>query len=82
MVHRASSKGVSRRAPGGARKGAAPVALVLDADRYGGRWIATLKGHVVGSADTLVGVNSALDAKGFGSDVILTKVPRKGEFVL
>lgn len=82
MVHRATSKRAGRRSSDGARKGRMPIPLVLDADQFGGQWIATLKGHVVASGDDLVAVNKSLDAMGYGSDVILTKVPRRGDLVL
>jgi hypothetical protein len=81
MVHRSASKRAGRR-NGAAATGRTPVPLVLDADRYGGRWIATLGGHVVATGENLVELNRSLDEKGFGTDVILTKVPRTGDIVL
>ena len=82
MAHRASSKRVGRRSAAALPRSAPAIPLVLDADRYGGRWIATLRGHVVASGLDLVEVNKSLDAMGFGGDVILTRVPRSGDVVL
>ena len=82
MAHPVAGRRSGRRHRASAPKAAQAVPLVLDADRYGGQWIATLKGHVVAFGPSLIEVNRSLDASGFGSDVILTRVPRTGDVVL
>lgn len=82
MAHRASGRGANRAVRGRDRNGAAPVRLVLDVDRYGGQWIATLRGQVVASGRTLLDVNRAADAGGYGPETLLTKVPRSGDVAL
>ena len=56
--------------------------LVLDIDRYGGKWIATRQGAVVADGDSYSEVAAAVDRLGLRDQVILTLVPTTGAIVL
>lgn len=63
-------------------RSAAPVPLVLDADRYGGKWIATYRGHVVAFSDDVSEVDARVTELGIRDGVILSLVPMAGDLVL
>lgn len=63
-------------------RSAAPVPLVLDADRYGGKWIATYRGRVVAVSDDVSEVDARVTELGVRDGVILSLVPRAGDLVL
>jgi len=55
--------------------------LVLDIDKYGGRWIASQRGRIVAVGDSYEEIDAAVKKLGIEDDVILTQVPTTGAFV-
>lgn len=71
-----------RRSPRLAKPASEPwTPLVLDIDKYGGRWIASQRGRVVAVGDSYAEVEAAVRKLGIEDDVILTSVPTTGAFV-
>lgn len=56
--------------------------VVFDVRKYGGKWVATQRGAVIAASVSLEEVERILDEAGVGNDVVLTKVPRSGDFAL
>ena len=78
---------VSRtKSPAGRRHRSKPppatTPLVLDADRYGGKWIATVRGHVVAQSEDLKEVDALVREMGLADQAILTLVPKTGDLVV
>jgi hypothetical protein len=58
-----------------------PGAIIMDIDKYGGRWIATRHGKVMAVADAYKELDVKVLALGVENEVIFSHVPRSGAFV-
>lgn len=75
--------GTTRRRSGARASLHAPAGrLLLDAKKYGGKWVATRKGDVVAVGRTFAEVDEAVCEMGIQDEVILTRVPEAGALVL
>ena len=54
--------------------------MVVDVDKFGGKWVATRRGRVVAAAEDFAGIRQAVRELGVEDDAILTRVPETGEF--
>jgi hypothetical protein len=79
------SKARGQRAKGRSAKSAhahlPPGAVILDIDKYGGRWIATRFGKVMAVADSYKELDKKVVKLGIENEVIFTRVPTTGAFV-
>ena len=64
----------------GAPSGAGGPIVVVDVDKFGGKWVATRRGRVVAAAEDFAGIRQAVRELGVEDDAILTRVPETGEF--
>jgi hypothetical protein len=56
--------------------------VVFDLLKHGGKWVATQRGVIVAASTSLENLERVLDDAGVGDDVVLTKVPASGDFVI
>jgi hypothetical protein len=76
------AKPTARRRPQLAKPATEPwIPLVLDIDKYGGRWIASQRGKIVAVGDSYAEIDATVRKLGIEDDVILTSVPTTGAFV-
>ena len=81
MVSKSPTRRSKSRSAGSGHAHLPPGAIIMDIDKYGGRWIATRHGKVMAVADSFVALHKEVDKLGIANEVICTEVPRSGAFV-
>jgi len=56
--------------------------VVFSLRDHAGKWVATQRGRILATDTSLEHLEAILDEMGVGSDVVLTKVPKSGDFAL
>jgi len=81
MVSKSPTRRSKSRSPKSAHAHLPPGAIIMDIDKYGGRWIATRFGKVMAVADSYKELDKKVVELGIENEVIFTRVPTTGAFV-
>ena len=81
MVAKARGQRAKGRNHNTAHANLPPGAIIMDVDKYGGRWIATRHGKVMAVADSYKELDVKVVALGIENEVIFSHVPRSGALV-
>jgi len=82
MAARGRGKRPHGRASSGAAAGRRGGGVVFSLRDHAGKWVATQRGRILATDTSLEHLEAILDEMGVGSDVVLTKVPKSGDFAL
>jgi len=61
-------------------KSRVPSIVSFDIGTYGGKWVATRRGHIIASAKEFAEIRRLVRGMGCEEDAVLTRVPETGEF--